>query len=162
MKKIKFFTIGVYDSTEDEFFRKLTENKIDTFVDIRQRRGVRGAKYSFVNSKKLQEKLSTLNINYIYAEQLAPTDELRRLQKDDIKSKGITRQDGHPLSGKFISSFKSGILARFNFNQFFRQLEEMKAENVALFCVESSPASCHRSITSSHIKSEFGNPVKDL
>ncbi len=45
---MEFFTIGVYNSSENEFFNKLTENHIDTFCDIRQRRGVRGSQYSFV------------------------------------------------------------------------------------------------------------------
>ncbi len=53
---MEFFTIGVYNSSEKEFFDKLLENNIDTFCDIRQRRGVRGAKYSFVNSNRLQQK----------------------------------------------------------------------------------------------------------
>ena len=59
---MEFFTIGVYNSTETEYFNKLIENNIDTFCDIRQRRGVRGAKYSFVNSNRLQEKLNELDI----------------------------------------------------------------------------------------------------
>ncbi len=46
---MKFYTIGVYGSTGNEFFQKLIDNNIDTFCDIRQRRGVRGAKYAFVN-----------------------------------------------------------------------------------------------------------------
>jgi len=63
---MEFFTIGVYNSTEKEFFEKLLKNKVDTFCDIRQRRGVRGAKYSFVNSNRLQERLSELDIKYGY------------------------------------------------------------------------------------------------
>ena len=37
---MKFYTIGVYNSTEQEFFNKLIKNNIDAFYDIRQRRGV--------------------------------------------------------------------------------------------------------------------------
>ena len=40
---IKIYTIGVYNSTESSYFRKLQENNIDLFCDIRQRRGVRGS-----------------------------------------------------------------------------------------------------------------------
>lgn len=54
--KFDFFTIGVYGATEETFFKKLVENNIDTLLDIRRRRGVRGLKYSYVNSNKLQEK----------------------------------------------------------------------------------------------------------
>jgi hypothetical protein len=45
---MKFYTIGVYGSTEKDFFEKLIENRIDTFCDIRQRRGVRGRLNIFV------------------------------------------------------------------------------------------------------------------
>jgi len=58
---MKFYTIGVYNSTEQEYFKKLTDNNIDTFCDIRQRRGVRGSQYSFVNSNRLQAKLNELD-----------------------------------------------------------------------------------------------------
>ena len=49
---MKIYTIGVYGSSEEEFFGKLTESKIDLFCDIRQRRGVRGRQYAFVNSNQ--------------------------------------------------------------------------------------------------------------
>ena len=79
---MEFFTIGVYNSTEKEFFEKLTQNNIDTFCDIRQRRGVRGSKYSFVNSNRLQQRLNDFEIKYGYVPDLAPTTEIRELQKE--------------------------------------------------------------------------------
>ena len=54
---MEFYTIGVYNSDKEQFFNKLIENGIDTFCDIRQRRGVRGREYSFVNSNRLQATL---------------------------------------------------------------------------------------------------------
>ena len=47
---INVFTIGVYGSTENSFFEKLAQSRIDLFCDIRQRRGVRGSQYKYVNS----------------------------------------------------------------------------------------------------------------
>ena len=70
---MKIFTIGVYASTELLFFKKLAENKIDTFCDIRQRRGVRGREYAFVNSTYLQQKLKVTGIQYTHILSLAPT-----------------------------------------------------------------------------------------
>ena len=66
MTQPQFYTIGVYGLTAEEFFNKLTQNGIDTFVDIRRRRAVRGAKFSFVNSLRLQNKLAELKINYLH------------------------------------------------------------------------------------------------
>jgi uncharacterized protein (DUF488 family) len=73
---MKFYTVGVYGSTEYDFFKKLTDNNIDTFCDIRQRRGVRGSKYSFVNSNRLQQKLQDIDIKYAHIIELAPTKEI--------------------------------------------------------------------------------------
>ena len=61
---LEIYTIGVYNSTENVFFDKLTNNNVDLFLDIRQRRGVRGSQYKFVNSSYLQEKLAKLDIKY--------------------------------------------------------------------------------------------------
>ena len=55
---MKIYTIGVYGKTEDEFFRALEDNGIELFIDIRARRGMRGSKYSFVNSSYLQAELN--------------------------------------------------------------------------------------------------------
>ena len=38
---MKFYTIGVYNSTAEEFFKKLTQNRIDRYYDINQLRRVR-------------------------------------------------------------------------------------------------------------------------
>lgn len=58
----KIYTIGVYGFNEEEFFNNIVSANIDTFVDIRKRRGVRGSKYSFANSKRLQAKLKELGV----------------------------------------------------------------------------------------------------
>lgn len=85
---MKLFTIGVYGLTSNEFFKKLSDNNIDLFVDIRRRRAVRGSKYSFVNSKKLQANIKHLGIEYFYLIDLAPTNEIRVLQKLKMKKVG--------------------------------------------------------------------------
>lgn len=89
---IKIFTIGVYNSTESSFFKKLISNNIDLFCDIRQRRGVRGAQYKYVNSNYLQDKLKELNIEYEYIKDLAPTNEIRQKQKDVDKHNGESKK----------------------------------------------------------------------
>ena len=101
---MEFFTIGVYKSTEEDFFRKLTNNDIDTFYDIRQRRGVRGSEYSFVNSNYLQQKLHELDIKYGLVLNLAPTSEIRELQKLADLQTGEQKRDRHKLGKVFTVS----------------------------------------------------------
>ena len=115
---MKSFTIGVYNSTKQEFFGKLSDNKIDTFCDIRQRRGVRGAQYAFVNSQRLQETLKELNINYWHVANLAPQKEIRELQKKaDLANKEAKRQRKN-LGEAFTSEYKNRVLKDFDFQVF--------------------------------------------
>ena len=71
--KPKIVTIGVYGFDEARFFEALRKVKVDTFCDIRNRRGVRGSTYAFANSLRLQARLAELGIRYLYRKDLAPT-----------------------------------------------------------------------------------------
>lgn len=159
---MEFFTIGVYNSTENEFFDKLTQNNIDTFCDIRQRRGVRGAKYSFVNSNRLQQKLNDLGIQYGYIQDLAPTTEIRELQKEIDLEKGELKRERKELGKIFVIEYKNKILGNFDFEKFFENLDNIGAKRVALFCVEEHPEACHRSIVSNKLADNFNYKITHL
>lgn len=159
---MEFFTIGVYNSTENEFFDKLTQNNIDTFCDIRQRRGVRGAKYSFVNSNRLQEKLNGLGIKYGYIQDLAPTTEIRELQKEIDAEKGELKSERQELGKVFVIEYKNKILGNFDFEKFFENLDNIGANKIALFCVEEHPEACHRSIVANKLSEKFNYKITHL
>lgn len=159
---MEFFTIGVYNSTEKEFFDKLTKNNIDTFCDIRQRRGVRGAKYSFVNRNRLQQKLNELEIKYSYFHELAPTSEIRVLQKEIDLEKGELKSERHELGKVFVIEYKNKILNNFDFETFIEKLEQVGANRVAFFCVEEFPEACHRSIVTDRLTDKYNYKVTHL
>lgn len=149
---MEFFTIGVFNSTENEYFKKLTENQVDTFCDIRQRRGVRGSEYSFVNSNRLQLKLTELDIKYGHILELAPTTEIRELQKEADKKIGEYKRDRNKLGEVFTTAYTNTILNKFDFENFIEKLEEIGAKRIALFCVEEKHEACHRSIVSKKLE----------
>ncbi len=149
---MEFFTIGVYNSKEHEYFNKLTENRIDTFCDIRQRRGVRGAQYSFVNSNRLQAKLGELDIKYGHVIDLAPTSEIRELQKEADAQQGELKRDRNRLGKIFTIAYKNKVLSNFDFDTFIESLENVGASRVVLFCVEEKPEACHRSIVTDKLE----------
>jgi uncharacterized protein (DUF488 family) len=159
---MEFFTIGVYNSTEKEFFEKLTQNNIDTFCDIRQRRGVRGSKYSFVNSNRLQQRLNDLEIKYGYVPDLAPTTEIRELQKEIDEEKGELKRERQELGKVFVIEYKNRILKNFDFDKFFENLDQIGARKVALFCVEEHPEACHRSIVAEKLLNNFNYKINHL
>lgn len=155
------FTIGVYGFTEQPFFSKLAENRIDTFCDIRQRRGVRGSQYTFVNSKRLQDKLAEMSIRYTYFKELSPTKEIRAAQKEADKRNGIQKKDRTRLGDVFINGYREHI-ADYDFNEMVEKLKDMGADKVVFFCVEESPYACHRSIVAEKLHKLFGYPVNHL
>jgi uncharacterized protein (DUF488 family) len=143
---MQFSTIGVFNSTEDQFFQKLVDQRIDTFCDIRQRRGVRGSHYAFVNSNRLQEKLASLGIRYLYVKELAPTDAIRAIQKSaDIKN-SVTNTYRQLLDKNFTRTYETEILDRFDFEKFVDHLTGMNAKRITFFCVEEIAEACHRSL----------------
>ena len=156
------FTIGVYNSTADQFFSKIIENNIDAFVDIRQRRGVRGAKYAFVNSKRLQDRLAEMNVKYLHVIDLAPTKEIRELQKVADKQKSEQKHERQKLGDVFRIEYKNRIIKNFNFSEFLKQLQYINAKKVVFFCVEEHPEACHRSLVADKLEKEFDCRINHL
>lgn len=150
-----FFTIGVYNSNENDFFERLVQNKIDTFCDIRQRRGVRGSRYSFVNSSRLQERLKLIGIKYIYIKELAPTKKVRSLQKETDIINNEKKSERHQLGDVFIEKYTSEVLNKFDFSTFIHFLNANNASRVVFFCVEEHSTACHRSIVTERLSNEF-------
>lgn len=159
---MEFFTIGVYNITEQDFFNKLVENRIDTFCDIRQRRAVRGSKYAFVNSNRLQNKLAELEIKYGHILQLTPPKEIRELQKQADLQKGELKRERQELGEVFSNEYKAQILENFDFDTFIENLENIGANRVVLFCVEERPEACHRSIVSNKLQDKYHYKVTHI
>ncbi|MCH3923641.1 MAG: DUF488 domain-containing protein [Bacteroidales bacterium] len=159
---MKIFTIGVYKSTESQFFKKLTDNNIDTLCDIRQRRGVRGSEYTFANSNYLQQKLVDMDIKYGHIIALAPTTEIREKQKIEDARLGDNKRDRNKLGKVFTDEYKSQILSRFDFDKLIEQLDNCGASNVVFLCVEQRAEACHRSLVAEEIHKRYGYEVINL
>lgn len=153
---IKIYTIGVYNSSESSFFGKLKDNGIDLFCDIRQRRGVRGSQYKYVNSNYLQSRLSDMGIQYLYIKDLAPTNEIRQKQKDADKLNGETKKQRTTLGEVFVREYRSQILDKYDVESLVKQLEATGRQKIAFFCVEERAEACHRSLVANRI----GNLIK--
>jgi uncharacterized protein (DUF488 family) len=154
-------TIGVYGFDEEGFFHALQEARVDTFCDVRRRRGLRGSEYAFANSKRLQARLKELGIRYIHRKDLSPSNELRQRQNAaDEASKTKKRQRSH-LSPSFVKGYRQEVLNEFDSEQFLHDLEA-EARVVALFCVERDPTACHRSLLAARLEEELGITVTHL
>src|SRR5436190_17979868 len=152
MKLPDIYTIGVYGSSEKEFFQKLIDHKIDTFCDIHLRRAVRGSQYAFANSQRLKNKLIELSIQYLHEMGLAPTTEIIKLQDKFDHDHKIQRRKREELTDVFKTAYKNRILSKFDIRQFITDLEKSGTKRVVLFCVEKLPDACHRSLVTDKIK----------
>lgn len=54
-------TIGVYGFDADTFLHRLQAAQVGVLLDVRQRRGVRGAEYAWANARRLQRALTVLH-----------------------------------------------------------------------------------------------------
>lgn len=159
---IKIFTIGVYNSTEESYFNKLRDNNIDLFCDIRQRRGVRGSQYKYVNSNYLQGKLRELGITYQYIKELAPTNEIRQMQKDADKANGESKKQRTTLGPVFKSEYLKQILEPFDIEKLANGLISSGAKNIVFFCVEEKASACHRSLVAQKLASTLNCEIINL
>lgn len=162
MHDLQIMTIGGYGFTEDRFFRCLKESDVDAFVDVRRRRGMRGSKYSFLNSLRLQERLKKEDIDYIHCLDLAPTSSVREAQKVSDQRLGVQKSARSKLSTAFIASYQSEVLANFEPKLLIERIEHARV--IALFCVEGPPAACHRSLAAERLLQISGTkrPVRHL
>ena len=157
----KIVTIGVYGFDEGSFFEALCKAKVDTFCDIRSRRGVRGSTYAFANSLRLQERLAELGIRYLYRKDLAPTQAVRDKQAAADKATKTAKRKRIALGEAFITAYHTECLAGFDPYSLLDDLEE-DAQVVALFCVEKAPEACHRSLVAETLARELKLEVEDI
>lgn len=158
----KIYTIGVYNSTENEYFDKLQNNHIDLFCDIRQRRGVRGSQYKFVNSNYLQHRLSDMGIKYLYLKELAPTKDIRQKQKDADRLNNETKKQRVSIGKVFAQEYSHQILDKFDMEDLIKQIKLMNKTNIVFFCVEEHAAACHRSLVANRMGQLSGFEVINL
>src|SRR5436190_24167163 len=98
-------TIGAFGWSEAGFFDALVEARVGLFCDIRRRRGVRGAEYAFVNSARLQGRLEELGIPYVHRLDLAPSEEVRRVQAEVDAGEGIAKRARSALGEAFVAAY---------------------------------------------------------
>jgi uncharacterized protein (DUF488 family) len=156
----RFVTIGVYGASGESFFHALQQAGVDTFCDIRWRRGVRGSQYAFVNSQRLQEHLSRMGIRYLHFRELAPSPQLRAKQAEQDHQDRVAKRQRTQLSQRFIAGYQAEVLSRFEPEDFLRKVAPARA--VALFCVEKEPGACHRSLLAGKLQEHWGVIVDHL
>ena len=129
-------------------------------VDVRQRRGVRGPRYAWANSRRLQRALAAAGIPYRHVRGLAPTTELRQLQYAADDAAGVGKRSRQTLDPGYVEGYTEQILDRFDLSALLASLPDDVTP--VLLCVEAEPAACHRSLLAGRLASEHGLQVVHL
>jgi uncharacterized protein (DUF488 family) len=157
----KILTIGVYGFSEEQFFGALQDAGVDTFCDVRARRGLRGSIYAFANSAYLQKRLGEMGIRYLHMRELAPSGQVRSMQDSADVTEGIPKRKRLVLSDGFVRAYEVERLAGLDAARFLEQVGP-EARTVCLFCVEGQPEACHRSLLASKLGQELGLEVAHI
>lgn len=158
---MKVFTIGVYGWDEEDFAQAIRDAAPGVFVDVRRRRGLRGATYAWANSSRLQATLAELGIPYVHRLDVAPSDATRHIVARDAIADGIGYRDRVILSPEYHEAYGQEVLATFDAQDFVVSLGE-DLGSIMLFCVEQAPAACHRSILAEQIARNLGADVEHI
>jgi uncharacterized protein (DUF488 family) len=153
-------TIGVYEFDASSFVAALDESGVTKVFDVRQRRGVRGARYAWANAQRLQKLLAEARIGYEYHPELAPDTELRQLQYRDDDRQGVGKRSRVRLAPEYVREYTEEILDLVPLEPLIRQLPVHGVG--ALLCVEATAQACHRSLVTDRLAERFGFEVSHI
>lgn len=156
----RLLTIGVYGFDASSFLATLRGAGVTLLIDVRQRRGVRGAEYAWANSKRLQNALADAGIAYEHRPELAPTTELRELQYAADDAAGVGKRDRDELAPEFVQRYTAEVLDAADLDAVAALLSADGP--AALLCVERDPEACHRSLVAAALATRGGVAVGDL
>ena len=152
-------TVGVHGFDAASFLAALRAADVGLLLDVRQRRGVRGAEYAWANSRRLQAALERAWVDYEHRGDLAPTTELRELQYAEDHRQGVGKRSRSVLADDYVRRYTTEVLDGVDLTPVASALE---AGPVALLCVEVEPQACHRSLVAARVVEEFGVAVEHL
>src|SRR5438445_7567747 len=153
-------TVGVYQSSLDDFLDTLQRQQLALVVDVRQRRGVRGREYAWANSLRLQAALAQAGIEYRHVPELAPTTELRQLQYREDDRLRVGKRSRVELADEYRRRYLHEVLDRVDLEAILEFLPVDATS--ALLCVERDARACHRSLIATRLQAQYRLPTINL
>jgi len=156
----RVITIGVYDFDLASWLGALRDAEVGLVIDVRQRRGVRGPRYSWANSRRMQQALAGEGIAYSHHRELAPTTELRHLQYAADDRLGVGKRSRELLDPEYRERYVREILDRAELDALVAELPADATS--ALLCVEADPEACHRSLIAERLAERYDLPLAHI
>jgi uncharacterized protein (DUF488 family) len=152
-------TVGVYGADLESFLASLRAAKVDLVLDVRQRRGVRGAQYSWANAARLEASLREAGIGYQHLPELAPTTAMREAQYEADAARGEGKRSRTVLAPVYVERYTEEVLEPADLEPLVRFIGRSTA---ALLCVERDAAACHRSLVAARLARDHGFRIENL
>ena len=118
---------------------------------------MRGARYAWANSRRLQQALADAQIAYRHHTELAPTTELRHLQYAADDRNRVGKRSRAVLDPDYAERYVREILDSADLDALVAELPADAA--TALLCVEADPEACHRSLVAERLAQRYGLPI---
>ncbi|HEY0278193.1 MAG TPA: DUF488 domain-containing protein [Solirubrobacterales bacterium] len=151
--------MGVYGSDFERFLAALRGAGVDLLLDLRQRRGVRGAAYAWANAKRIETELRAAGIVYQHVPELAPTTSMREAQYEADAAKDEGKRSRTVLSQTYVERYTEEVLDRADLVGLVRFIGR---STPALFCVEREAAACHRSLVAARLARDHDFRIVNL
>jgi uncharacterized protein (DUF488 family) len=152
-------TIGVYGADLESFLATLRGAGVDLALDVRQRRGVRGAEYAWANARRLEDSLREAGIVYQHLPELAPTTSMREAQYEADAARGEGKRSRTVLAPAYVERYLEEVLDPADLDPLVRFIGR---STPALLCVERDPAACHRSLIAARLARDYGARIVTL
>jgi uncharacterized protein (DUF488 family) len=152
-------TIGVYGFDVSSFLAALRSADVALLLDVRQRRGVRGAEYAWANAKRIEAEVRGAGIVYEHVPELAPTTSMREAQYEADAAKDEGKRSRVVLSEAYVERYTEEILDRADLDKLVRFIGR---STPALFCVEREAAACHRSLVAARLARDYDFRIVNL
>lgn len=153
-------TIGVYGFDGESFLQCLQRADVRLLLDVRQRRGVRGAQYAWANARRIQAALAQAGIAYEHHPELAPTTALRQLQYAEDARQGVGKSSRRELAAEYTRRYTTEILDHADLATLVAGLPSSGV--IALLCVERDPEACHRALIAQRLTEQYHVTIKHL
>lgn len=153
-------TVGVYQSSLDDFLETLGRYRVAVVVDVRQRRAVRGREYAWANARRLQAALKQAGIEYRHLKAMAPPTELRQLQYREDDRLKVGKRSRIELAEEYRRRYLREVLDRVDLGAILESLPDEATS--ALLCVERDAPACHRSLIAVRLHAQYGVPIVNL
>jgi len=159
----RVYTVGGRSfATPDEFGRTLKAAEVDLVLDIRWRRAARGAKFAFLNKRRLEALLDSERIGYLSVRALAPPPTIREAQHTRDALSKQTKYSRSSLDTVFVRRYSHEILDPFDFRALLRRIATRCAKRPALLCLERNPKACHRHLVAERLAAVANCEVSHL